>query len=359
MLEHVWTMVDVTMFPSWPSECVSPSPRVLACAAHQTPRKLTCSYPLHGFTLVELLVVITIIGILIALLLPAVQAAREAARRMQCANNFKQIGLGLMSYESAKTSFPPAVVYVSKPFYESPSWRAFILPYMESGSLYEQYNYSAGGGYVVGAEPTNVLLGGNRIAAYVCPSDPTDGLIDEGGRVDASKGRVLWWKANAGGVADSLTAWDPALTLLDTPRGDGDGMMMNRKGIRVSDVTDGTSNTLFVGEITGNSQDMTGPKPGRPTSAVSWTWPEACSLFSTHWGINGSRTLPGEGVFSRTGNDGFSSFHPGGCHFLMVDGSVTFILQTIEPHLLAALTTRDASLNHLNGQDQVLVSGPP
>ena len=162
---------------------------------------------LHGFTLIELLVVITIIGILIALLLPAVQAAREAARRLQCSNNFKQIGLALLNYESAHGSFPPAKIYIDSPrWFVGPTWSAFILPFIESTSLYEQYDYSQGysspgDGFVVFGEPTNVLVGGYRIAVYICPSDPQDEIIHLGTR--GNGGRILRWKTNAGEVANS------------------------------------------------------------------------------------------------------------------------------------------------------------
>ena len=257
-------------------------------------------------------------------------------------NNFKQIGLGLLNYESAHASFPPAEIYSESPWFVSPTWSAYILPFMESTAIYDQYNYSQGynspgDGFVVYGEPTNVLIGGNRIAAYVCPSDPTDGLIDSGTRAGGA-GRMLWSKTNAGGVADSQNAWE-AGQLLQIPKEKGDGMLMNRKAIRVSDVSDGTSNTLFVGEVTGNTPDTTGPKPGRDPSTVSWTW-AGFGSFSTHFGINGTGTIPGEGVFSRTGDDGFSSYHPGGCHFLMVNGSVQFLSRNTNADVLTATCTR-------------------
>ncbi len=307
---------------------------------------------LHGFTLIELLVVITIIGILIALLLPAVQAAREAARRLQCSNNFKQIGLALLNYESARGSFPPAMIYIDSPrWFVSPTWSAFILPFMESTSLYEQYNYSQGfsspgDGFVVYGEPTNVLVGGYRIASYVCPSDPQDEILDMGTR--GNGGRILWWKTNAGGVADSYSAWESS-QLYDIPIRNGDGMMLNRKAIQISDVKDGTSNTLFVGEVTGAGA---GSKTGR-----SWSH---FGAYTTYFGINGPGTIPGDGSYNQMLNDGFSSYHPGGCHFLMVDGSVSFLSQNVAYNVLTALATRNGTQYYSTGTpDQVLVSGPP
>jgi prepilin-type N-terminal cleavage/methylation domain-containing protein/prepilin-type processing-associated H-X9-DG protein len=299
----------------------------------------------HGFTLVELLVVITIIGILIALLLPAVQAAREAARRMQCANNFKQIGLALHSYEAAKQSFPPASIWKSDPVFESPTWSAFILPFMEYASVYDQYNFQA---KQVMYEPPTV--GRTRIAAFVCPSDPRDELIYLGH--DLKGGELWWWSSNAGGVADSYCAWEPG-DMWGTPINKGDGMLMENKGIRIAEVVDGTSNTLFVGEVTGG-------EPGTSkTNDWSWVWAHF-GVFTTYFGISGPGTIPGNGVFDKTINDGFSSYHPGGCHFLMVDGSVNFISRNTACDVLTAMTTRDGAQYHNTGfADKVIIAGVP
>ncbi len=303
----------------------------------------------RGFTLVELLVVITIIGILVALLLPAVQAAREAARRMQCVNNFKQIGVGMHNYHSARNCFPPGEFYVwPPPYYFGPAWGVFILSYMEQTAIYGQFDFSLGMyGIYLG---NNVLLGKNRIPVFCCPSDPHDEAFCIGHDVNTPPktpdGLIWWHKTNAGGVADSRTAW---LTLWDEPLKNGDGMLMNLKAIRVADVTDGTSNTLFVGEVTGAG-------PG----GAGWMWMEF-DIVSTYFGINGPGTIPGNGVWGRPAQEmGFSSYHPGGCHFLMVDGSVHYVSQNINQILLTALTTRDSAKYHsTDSPDQVLVSGPP
>ena len=305
----------------------------------------------RAFTLVELLVVITIIGILIALLLPAVQAAREAARRLQCCNNFKQIGLALHNYESTCRCFPPGELYEwsATKQYAGPSWGASLLPYLEAATTYDQYDWSRGpAGYGIYAQ-TNVLVGGSRIAAYNCPSDPQDEWLNCGSDSTFSfpDGQIKWWKTNAGGVADSFNAW---ADLLQAPVVNSDGMFMGTKPVRVADVKDGTSNTLFVGEITG----------GGPGSRTGWKWP-IWTIFTTYYGINGAGTIPGGTDFVRSGNDCFSSYHSGGCHFLFVDGSVSFVSQNTSQAILLALTTRNgAELRHYTvPPTEVLVSGPP
>jgi hypothetical protein len=127
----------------------------------------------------------------------------------------------------------------------------------------------------------------------------------------------------------------------------GDGMLMNIKAIRVADVTDGTSNTLFVGEVTG----------GGPGSKRGFEWIDG-DIFTTHLGINGAGTLPGDGTYLRNTQEvGFSSYHPGGCIFVLVDSSVQFLSQIIDSDLLRSLTTR-ASISSDNQRD-ILVSGPP
>ena len=300
----------------------------------------TSSRRLNGFTLVELLVVIAIIAILVALLLPAVQAAREAARRTQCNNNFKQIGIALHNYHAADRKFPIGELYIHRihtpPIlglteYYGKGWGVRILPYMEQLEVSNQYGMEHGIWGIYG--PHQIDLGLNRIKLFACPSDPQDELIFIGGShhqwPNHPRG-IMFYKTNAGGVADSQASWKPPTSnFLQCPTIDGDGMLLNVRPVRIRDVFDGTSNTLMVGELTGGE---VGTNQGH-----QWVH---FNLFTTLFGINGPASIPGDGVFTRTGNDTFSSYHPGGCHFLRADGSVKFESENIDHVILAALTTR-------------------
>ena len=302
--------------------------------------------PLHGFTLVELLVVITIIGILIALLLSAVQAAREAARQIKCRNNFKQVGIALHNYHAARQSFPPgAILYynvmkqpecVAHPSNNYAGWGflTFILPYIEQQGVYDRIDFNAQKYYFPFTGDSNPAR--TRIDAYLCPSDPQDGEIlwvSPGNDVPGVDGLR---QSNMAGVVDSIN-WTCDL---QWPKYFGgasnmaNGVMGNREPCHFRDITDGTSSTIMVGEITG----------GGPGTYVGEWWASWC-LTDTSNGINSGLTVPGGGVwgagtYAERRAAGFSSYHPNGCHFLSADGSVAFISQDIASNVLAALTTR-------------------
>jgi prepilin-type N-terminal cleavage/methylation domain-containing protein/prepilin-type processing-associated H-X9-DG protein len=188
---------------------------------------------LHGrraFTLIELLVVIAIIAILIGLLLPAVQKVREAAARMKCSNNLKQIGLALHNYESVAQKYPPGGQYaVGATSGDSYSVQARLLPFLEQGNLYAQIDLNA-----VPATQLGVI--GQRIAVYICPSEVRDQPRDQGG------GKVTYphnYAVNLG----TWFVWDPA-----TGRG-GDGALVVNAQTRPADFTDGMSNTVGFAEV--------------------------------------------------------------------------------------------------------------
>ena len=289
-----------------------------------------------AFTLVELLVVIAIIAILMALLLPAVQAAREAARRTQCSNHFKQIGIAMHNYHAALGTFPLGELYVHSYYnplgleeYYAKGWAVRILAYLEQVELSNLYGAENGIWGIYG--PNQIDLGLKRIEQYLCPSDPQDELIWVGTTGNAYTNHeigIAIYKTNVGGVADSRSGWEPGKEG-GTPIIEGDGMLLNIQPIRIRDVFDGTSNTLMIGELAGGEQ---GSHQGH--------WWNHFNLFSTALGINGPGSIPGEGFFQRTLDDTFSSYHPGGCHFLRADGSAHFESETIDQVILTALTTR-------------------
>jgi len=315
-----------------------------------------------AFTLVELLVVIAIIGILIALLLPAVQAAREAARRMSCANNFRQVGVAMHNYHSAHGCFPPGVIIWRSstgascgPALDPPrhyagfGWGAFILPYLEQAALYEKIDFvqdpNSGHGFTYYEPGSTREATSTLIPTYLCPSDPQGGELVSccsWGPDDPDLDPMEdVGKTNMAGVADSKDwtcdgrhAFQSNVTRRHPAPGGGylntAGMMGERQGCRMSNVRDGSSNTLMIGEVTG---------AGRGTHAAQfWT---SVNLLDTYDGINGYCTvIPAGGTYAGLRDTGFSSFHPGGCHFVLGDGHVSFLSEDIASEVLAKLTTR-------------------
>jgi prepilin-type N-terminal cleavage/methylation domain-containing protein/prepilin-type processing-associated H-X9-DG protein len=306
---------------------------------------------LGAFTLVELLVVITIIGILIALLLPAVQAARDAARRMQCGSNFKQVGVALHNYHLVKSCFPVGEFFGPRAgglfcF----GWSAYILPYIEQQMLYDNIDFNAALSYAdssigPGRSMSNLAVSATVISTFVCPTDPQAGermSIHNNPSPDVGP-------SNMCGVSDTHD-WGGSASPLKFPG--NDGVFGGNAPCSISDIKDGTSNTLAVGEATGKG----------PGTYFGQLW-ASDNLYDTAEGINGIHTVPG-GVWPAGADfSGFSSFHPGGCNFVMADGSVSFLSQDISQNLLISLTTRDGTNRHnysaTAGTDPVLVSGPP
>jgi prepilin-type N-terminal cleavage/methylation domain-containing protein len=264
-----------------------------------------------GFTLIELLVVIMIIGTLVALLLPAVQSAREAARRIACGNHLHQIGLALHHYHDGFRILPPgAIVAANSPLRTSGwGWGAQILPYADQAPLFNTLNL-----LVSTAQPQNFTALRQSLAVFTCPSDPAPSTIPVGSLTLAT--------GNYAGSAGSRG--------FNTP-----GVLYETSNVEFGQVTDGLSLTLLAGERV-NQAD---PKIGNFTSAwcgelfnQSGMLPNSVALIDViaFVPINMSPTLPAC----------FSSLHPQGAQFVMCDGSVHFVRQTINDNVYQALGTR-------------------
>ncbi len=280
----------------------------------------------RGFTLIELLVVISIIEVLIALLLPAVQAAREAARRSQCVNNLKQMGLALNNYHDTLGAFPPGYITGSK-FIDaetdtSPgwSWASMILPQLEQGSLYNAMNTSLP--IQVAANTTATRA---NIRGYICPSDqplvPTFAVTDGLGNTMATVAPSSYAASTGSDAADV------ALGLNND--GTGNGLFARNSSVKMAAITDGTSQTIMIeerawamaeGTWTGaipGGMILRGPMNPCPGSATA-TYLAPCLVLAHCHMINTNADAD-------SGLDDASSFHPGGANMLFVDGSVHFL----------------------------------
>ncbi|WP_373649997.1 MULTISPECIES: DUF1559 domain-containing protein [unclassified Schlesneria] len=280
----------------------------------------------RGFTLIELLVVIAIIGVLVALLLPAVQQAREAARRTQCKNNLKQIGLALHNYHDAYNQFPPSMIFQTQHLTARANrpqrangwaWTSFILPYIDQGPLYNQLNFNTSL-----VTPENQLLVGTKLEVAVCPSVPSINHVVVGA-INAPGITATNYVANSGSY--SLSAYYNA----SATRRNGVFSEDSRVGIR--DITDGTSNTIAVGETvfwgTGDTANTFYWDPswfGRVQAGIPTSDCPECITRNGAVRMNPPRIA--SAVVLR---NAFSSKHVGGAQFLLTDGSVRFISESI------------------------------
>ncbi len=276
--------------------------------------------PRAGFTLVELLVVIAIIGILVAMLLPAVQAARETARRMSCSNNLKQIMLGMHNYHDTYKTFPAGCVSTEN----FVSGFASVLPYLESGNLYDAYDF-----HLYYTHPYNQAVAEQRIPTYLCPSMPLPRNVPDKtcGEVGAPSSYLL-----SEGSDDYMQRGDGVFNLV-WPR-----FGYNNKPVRIADILDGTTHTIAIGETTYQMKDYLwssrGPCAGQIRYGTArWVVGYPAVALGT--------TLKPFNLHAAAGNGGFQSVHPGGVNFALSDGSVRFIHETIDPVILTGLATRD------------------
>jgi prepilin-type N-terminal cleavage/methylation domain-containing protein len=341
--------------------------------------------PRRAFTLVELLVVIAIIGILVALLLPAVQAAREAARRMSCGNNLKQLGLALHNYHDTYKIFPPAHI----PFVPSgaaagapgtvnpadghingfsnaggnyqaqygPSWMVLILPFMEQQPLHQLFN--PGFSMSEPAPNNNARVRGTFVEAYVCPSDSYASIENALTRYNGPWARASY-AISGNFVPNDSWEWTWSRERIqggneggvNIPWSISRGIAGQYSAARIADVTDGTSNSIAVWEI------RSGPIPTDPRGA--WALYRGVIEGGCGWGdclgINYLRDNPddihqccGSGNEWRQvkmhcwadgdGQHGAKSLHPGGAQAALSDASVRFFMESIPINVYRALKT--------------------
>jgi prepilin-type N-terminal cleavage/methylation domain-containing protein/prepilin-type processing-associated H-X9-DG protein len=327
----------------------------------------------RGFTLIELLVVIAIIAILIGLLLPAVQKIREAANRMKCSNNLKQIGLAAHNYHDTMSAFPPGASADISPW-KTPagagdadwgsSWMVHLLSYMEQGNINAKWQFSGQSGWQVAAN--NALIKGLTVPNYRCPStilplmNPYSATLPGAGGVGIV---YMSYVAISGSVNDSgvLTYGGNIVST--------HGIMYGNSQVTMASISDGLSNTILVGEQSNHLRDANnkiilggtygGSSPIAVTSAGPDGWIQGCvrnvptgnvgnnyviyNCATVRYPINQiGMTLGSGGCADNVGNNiPLSSMHTGGCNLLFGDGSVKFWTNSASFTTLAAAASRD------------------
>ena len=337
----------------------------------------------QAFTLVELLVVITIIGILIALLLPAVQAAREAARRGQCTNNLKQLGLALQSFNDSYGRFPPGGARDTTPLGKSTSswgssWMVYILNRVDQATIGDNWQYSGNSGYSNTSNANLLVANGKQvfISAYWCPSSPLSqwASASMASVINPMAPSYVGISGAGPGLIPNYTEsrYNDTSGTTSGGRAGAGGVLFPNSQVRIQDILDGTSNVMAVseqgdyivqngttkvqwqaGSVYGFPMGCTGTDSSPPnynTTGDNRTFNMTTVLYGinkkngttadTTWnGVCNDSTRPG--VCSGGNNIPLNSAHPGGVNIALCDGSVRFVGDTVLIDVLARLATRD------------------
>lgn len=258
----------------------------------------------RGFTLVELLVVITIIGMLIALLLPAVQSAREAARRAQCVNHVKQAALALHAYQAARGTFPSGFLFGpsqdARGNWSGWGWAVLVLPYMEQQTLYDKLNPVRRSLCQVRDSAADRPLLQTQLPALRCPSDTSKGV---------GMKQVGGYNVATANIVGSRGFFNTS----DTNAANNNGLLYGNSAVTMAQITDGSSNTFALGE------------KAEPNDAAAW-----CGPGNLGNGDNVTSSTRPDPNTPPSNSNCFSSLHPGGTNFALCDGSVRFVADTIQ-----------------------------
>jgi len=306
-----------------------------------------------AFTLVELLVVIAIIGVLVALLLPAVQAAREAARRMKCQNNLKQVSLAWQNYHDSLLTLPSGCISTN-----DLNWCVFVLPYIEQRGLYEKFVFTSGDYNNPAASKNHLAM--NKVSTYLCPSSNAEKMMKGGNNYENPPDLIInpvgypagtyypytfHYYGNMGPRGASVAGGEYEKTGKDGGHDfvSTEGVCMRNSNYKLKDVLDGTAFTFLLGENSKHNEKYGSRFRSwvRGCSAQSGTdaaqTAEVCGCRNIKDGIN-VPTLASNTLFNSIT---MGSMHPGGCNFSMCDGSVRYVSQNIDLGIYRATASRN------------------
>jgi prepilin-type processing-associated H-X9-DG protein/prepilin-type N-terminal cleavage/methylation domain-containing protein len=307
------------------------------------------SHPASAFTLIELMAVVAVIGMLVSLLLPAVQSAREAARRSQCVNNLVQIGVALYNYESTHEVFPPGVVDATGPILNTPKgyhhdWITQILPFLQQANAYRKVDFVAGV-----YDPENATVRAHVMSTLLCPSD---GRPPFGAAASFPLSQQPYGPGMPGMTGNNSYAacHHDVEAPIDVKNS---GVFYLNSRTRPDDITDGAAYTILVGEKKLDGADLGWMSGTRATLRNAGSPINATPVRSQTPTVVGESSGDGADAKNRAGGEdeddeaeaaryvgGFSSFHSGGANFLFGDGSVRFLSGGVNQAVLRRLANR-------------------